>query len=103
SRRRHTRYWRLEFRRVLFRSVLTNTSNAAVSVSQVTVSGTGFSITGLNLPLTLAAGQSSTFNVQFAPTATGSASGSISLVSDARSEERRVGKDGRRSRAAERY
>src|SRR5207253_3072052 len=43
--------------------VLTNTSNAAVSVSQVTVSGTGFSITGLNLPLTLAAGQSSTFNV----------------------------------------
>src|SRR2546426_1131344 len=63
--------------------VLTNTSNAAVSVSQVTVSGTGFSITGLNLPLTLAAGQSSTFNVQFAPTATGSASGSISLVSDA--------------------
>src|SRR2546422_1052987 len=53
--------------------VLTNTGNTTVSVSQATVSGTGFSITGLTLPLTLAAGQSSTFNV--------------------RSEERRVGKE----------
>src|SRR2546425_1081759 len=63
--------------------VLTNTGNTTVSVSQATVSGTGFSITGLTLPLTLAAGQSSTFNVQFAPTATGSVSGSLSLVSNA--------------------
>src|SRR5437870_3763944 len=63
--------------------VLTNTGNTTVSVSQATVSGTGFSITGLTLPLTLAAGQSSTFNVQFAPATIGSVSGSVSLVSNA--------------------
>src|SRR5437870_1696706 len=60
-----------------------NTGNVNLTVSLGGATGPGFSISGLNLPLTLAAGQSSTFNVQFAPTATGSASGSISLVSDA--------------------
>src|SRR5207245_1690050 len=45
--------------------------------------GPGFSISGLTFPLTLPPGQSSAFNVQFAPTATGSVSGSVSLVSDA--------------------
>src|SRR5437879_13280895 len=40
-------------------------------------------IRGLSLPLTLPPGQSSTLSVQFAPTTTGSASGGVSLVSDA--------------------
>src|SRR2546426_685400 len=59
----------------LFRSSLT--------IAQGSFTGAGFSISGLTFPLTLAAGQSSTLSVQFAPTATGSASGSVSLVSDA--------------------
>src|SRR5207245_2752675 len=45
--------------------------------------GPGFSISGLSFPLILPPGQSSTFSVQFAPTATGIVSGSVSLVSDA--------------------
>src|SRR5438105_1859662 len=37
---------------------LTNQGNPSVSISQVTISGTDFSISGLALPLTLSAGQS---------------------------------------------
>src|SRR5437870_219084 len=60
-----------------------NTGNVNLTVSLGGATGPGFSISGLTFPLTLPPGQSSAFNVQFAPTATGSASGSVSLVSDA--------------------
>jgi hypothetical protein len=63
---------------------LTNSGGTAVKISQANVStGTGFSITGLALPLTLNPGQSFTFGVNFAPTSAGSVSGSIGFVSDA--------------------
>src|SRR2546426_81709 len=62
---------------------LTNSGTADLTIPQATVTGAGFSISGLTSPLTLTAGQSSTFSVQFAPTATGSASGGVSLVSNA--------------------
>src|SRR5207245_819140 len=62
---------------------LTNSGGANLTIAQGPVTGAGFSISGLTFPLTLPPGQSSAFNVQFAPTATGSASGSVSLVSDA--------------------
>src|SRR2546422_800684 len=62
---------------------LTNSGTADLTISHATVTGAGFSISGLTFPLTLTAGQSSTFSVQFAPTATGSASGGVSLVSNA--------------------
>src|SRR3989449_1024343 len=55
----------------------------ALPISQGNFTGAGLSISGLTFPLTLAAGQSSTLSVQFAPTATGSVSGSVSLVSNA--------------------
>jgi Abnormal spindle-like microcephaly-assoc'd, ASPM-SPD-2-Hydin len=61
---------------------LTNTGNASVNVSSDSVSGAGFSISGL-APLTLGAGQSTTFSVNFAPAATGSVSGSVSVASNA--------------------
>jgi len=54
-----------------------------VSISQVNVSGTGFSASGLTPPLTLAAGQSVTFSVIFDPTTSGSLTGSVSVVSNA--------------------
>ena len=60
-----------------------NTGNVNLTVSLGGATGPGFSISGLTFPLTLPPGQSSAFNVQFAPTATGSASGCVSLVSDA--------------------
>jgi hypothetical protein len=54
-----------------------------VTVTQANVTGTGFSITGLTLPLTLSPGQSFTFGAVFTPTSGGSASGNIAVVSNA--------------------
>jgi hypothetical protein len=62
---------------------LTNSGGSALTISQIAPSGTGFSFTGINLPVTLSAGQSFTFNVTFTPAAGGSVSGSLSITSDA--------------------
>jgi fibronectin type 3 domain-containing protein len=62
---------------------LSNTGSTSVVVSGETLTGTGFSTSGLVVPLTLTGGQSSTFSVSFAPTATGSVTGSVSMVSNA--------------------
>src|SRR5204862_1969076 len=62
---------------------LTNSGGSALTISQITPSGTGFSFTGINPPVTLSAGQSFTFNVTFTPAAAGSVSGSLSITSDA--------------------
>jgi len=62
---------------------LTNTGNSSVSLSSYSVSGTGFSVTGLALPLVLSSGQATSFAVAFAPAATGSASGSVVVNSNA--------------------
>ena len=62
---------------------LTNTGNSSVSISQLSVSGAGFTASGLTAPLSLTAGQSTTFSVNFAPTAAGAVSGSVSVASNA--------------------
>ena len=62
---------------------LTNSGGSSITISQASVSGTGFSITGLAVPMTMAAGASSTFNVLFSPATAGSVTGSVSLVSNA--------------------
>jgi hypothetical protein len=62
---------------------LTNTGNAAVSISQVSVTGTGFTLNGSAPLVTLSAGQAASFSVTFTPTVSGSASGSASVVSTA--------------------
>jgi len=62
---------------------LTNSGTGSVTISSATVSGAGLSISGLSTPLTLGAGLSTTFSAKFAPTSAGSASGSISIVSNA--------------------
>ena len=62
---------------------LTNTGGSPVTISQANVTGAGFSITGLTLPLTLTPTQSVTFTVTFAPAAAGTASGTLAVVSDA--------------------
>lgn len=64
-------------------ATLINSSSASVTVSQATVSGTGFRMSGITFPLTLAAGERKGFTVTFAPQSSGSASGSIAVVSDA--------------------
>jgi hypothetical protein len=62
---------------------LTNTGAVSVTVSQGTATESGFSISGLSLPLTLAPSQSASFTASFSPAAAGSFSGSISIISTA--------------------
>jgi hypothetical protein len=60
-----------------------NSGTASLTISQATVTGTGFSLSGLALPQTLASGQTGSFNVQYAPKTAGAVSGSVSIVSNA--------------------
>ena len=53
----------------------------ALTISQVTVTGAGFSLGGASLPLTLSPGNSFTFTASFDPTTAGNVSGSFSIVS----------------------
>lgn len=61
---------------------ITNTGGSSVDISQIALSGTGFTMSGISAPLTLAAGQNATFTVTFTPTASGAASGNIAITSD---------------------
>jgi hypothetical protein len=60
-----------------------NTGGSSATISQDSVSGNGFTISGLTTPVTLAPGQSTTFSVTFAPQSPGSFSGSASIYSNA--------------------
>ena len=62
---------------------VTNTGNGNVTISQISESGTGFTLSGASTPVTLAANQSTTFNVNFAPTAAGADSGTVTVTSNA--------------------
>jgi hypothetical protein len=61
---------------------VTNTGSADVTITQATFTGSGFTTSGLNLPLTLSAGQSATFDVVFSAQSAGSASATLALVND---------------------
>ena len=60
-----------------------NAGSSNVAISQVTASGTGFSVSGAGAPLTLMPGQSTSFSVTFAPQSSGNYSGSVAIVSNA--------------------
>ena len=62
---------------------ITNTGNTSVQISQVSVSGTGYTLSGATVPVTLNPSQALTFSVLFAPTTAGAASGSITITSNA--------------------
>jgi hypothetical protein len=62
---------------------LKNTGGTSVTISSATVSGTGFKLSGISLPLTLAAAHTSSFTVAFGPTASGSVTGSVTIKSNA--------------------
>ncbi len=63
--------------------MVTNTGTASVNITQVTVSGNGFTISGPTLPVTLLAGQNTTFNATFAPTVAGVLTGTVTVSSSA--------------------
>jgi hypothetical protein len=60
-----------------------NSGTANLTVSQAAVTGAGFSLNGLALPMTLTPGQGANFNVQYTPQATGNVSGAVSIISNA--------------------
>lgn len=61
-----------------------NSGGSPLTISQITPSGTGFGVSPLTLPLTLAASQSATFSVSFAAPQSGkSMSGTLAITSNA--------------------
>jgi Abnormal spindle-like microcephaly-assoc'd, ASPM-SPD-2-Hydin/Cep192 domain 4 len=70
-------------------ATVTNSGGSDVTITQATIlqatTASSFTLNGLSLPITLAAGQRVTFSVTFAPLSAGSASGGISISSDATS------------------
>src|SRR6266852_5504983 len=62
--------------------IVTNSGGSSVTISQA-ITAAPYSMSGLSFPATLAAGQSATFSVTFAPTTGGSASGNLSITSNA--------------------
>ena len=62
---------------------LQNPGTANVTIAAANVTGSGFSTSGLSLPLSMTPGQTATFNVVFAPSSAGNVAGAISLMSNA--------------------
>jgi hypothetical protein len=60
-------------------------SGASVTVSSAGSSSSQFALQGVSLPVTIPAGQSASFNVNFTPTGTGTQSGSVSFATNATS------------------
>jgi Protein of unknown function (DUF1573)/Immunoglobulin domain len=63
----------------------TNAGNSIVTVSNLSVSGAGFTAGGISSGQMLSPGQTATLNVTFAPAAAGSMTGSVTVNSDAAS------------------
>ncbi|MGH7868863.1 MAG: choice-of-anchor D domain-containing protein, partial [Candidatus Dormibacteraceae bacterium] len=61
---------------------ITNTGTKTVTITQATVTGNGFSISGLGWPLKLLRGRHRTFEATFAPTVAGNEVGGISVYSN---------------------
>src|SRR5579871_4419358 len=62
---------------------LMNSGAGNLTISQANVSGSGFGMSGLTLPVTLSAGQSVGFSVSFSSGTTGVANGSLNVMSNA--------------------
>jgi hypothetical protein len=62
---------------------LTNTGGSNVSISNVTISGAGFTVNGISTGLILSPGTSVTMNVIFTPAASGTVTGSVTITSNA--------------------
>jgi len=65
--------------------IVTNTGTDTLTVTQDTLTGAQFSISGVTVPLNLSPGSKATVTVSFSPTSPGSASGNISILSNASS------------------
>jgi hypothetical protein len=62
--------------------MLYSTGSAALVINSASVTGTGFSSSGLTFPLTINAGKSATLNVTFDPTSAAAATGTLTISSN---------------------
>jgi hypothetical protein len=62
---------------------LTNTGKSELTISKISATGAGFNEAGLSTPLTLPAGQNTTFTAAFKPAAKGAHGGNIAISSNA--------------------
>ena len=62
---------------------ISNSGGSSLTISGATVSGSGFSASGLAFPYTLPAGGSASLSVTFAPSASGTSNATLSLASNA--------------------
>jgi hypothetical protein len=72
----------------------TNSGNVNISVATVTISGAGFTASGVSNGQIITPGQVVPLNVTFAPTATGSVTGSVTIASNASNSPVVVGLSG---------
>jgi hypothetical protein len=63
-------------------SVTLTAGASPVTVSAASITGTGFSVSGMTFPVTLNAGQTATLNIEFAPLASGSYTGQLTISSN---------------------
>src|SRR5208283_755984 len=61
---------------------VTNTGNISVNISQVNLSSSQFSVSGLAMPFSLPVGQSSNFQAWFDATSAGNATGTLTVQTD---------------------
>ena len=73
---------------------LTNAGTSNISISNTSISGAGFSVSGLPTGTILKAGQTAALNVTFAPAATGSVTGSVTVSSNATNSAARISLSG---------
>jgi hypothetical protein len=64
-------------------ATLTNSGSSSVTLSGVSISGPGFNASGISVGQIIPVGQTATLNVTFAPAATGSVTGSVTVTSNA--------------------
>ena len=62
---------------------ISNTGNASVTISQITLSGSDYTMTGGSAPVTLSPSQNLNLTILFSPTVAGSLNETISIVSNA--------------------
>ena len=60
-----------------------NTGNETATISKLTISGTGVSVSGMTAPATLAAGQTANLTVTYKPVAAGTLTASLAIASNA--------------------
>jgi hypothetical protein len=72
----------------------TNSTNSAVAITNISVSGAGFNAGGIPSGTILNPGQTATLSITFAPAATGTQSGSITVTSNSSNPTVTVGLQG---------